>query len=158
MSIKAIRATELLANDLSVAISSEGTSKLKTLYVWKKPNITVQVGTDFFGKAVFEGGLREIPSSIIVDGTDGTIGRTWRGLKLGDPYRAIAEIYGSRYVKEGRLVTIQWKTTTTLEIGWNKQDVINHIGLFGDRRVRRVPIDPAQSWPKSSSRAAGYLL
>ena len=53
-------------------------------YVWRKPNIVVKVDTGFADKPIFKGGLREIPSSVTVDGTDGTLGSTGRGLRLGD--------------------------------------------------------------------------
>jgi hypothetical protein len=101
------------------------------LYVWKKPNVTVQVGTMFATKRIFKGGLAETPYYISVDGSDGVIGKTGRGLKLGDSYSSIATTYGSRYVKKGRRATIQWETTTELEVGWNEKGIINHIELFG---------------------------
>ena len=101
------------------------------LYVWKKRDITIEVGTFIADQAIFKGGLRETPRFVTVDGTDGTLGRTGRGLKLGDPSSAIAEVYGTRYVKQGRRITLQWETTTTLEVRWNEEGIVNHIELLG---------------------------
>lgn len=101
------------------------------LYVWKKKSVTVQVQTMFSDKPTFKSGLRETPSYVTVDGTDGELGRTGRGLRLGDPYRTIAQVYGNRYVRKGRHITIQWETTTTLKVAWNERGVINHIELLG---------------------------
>jgi hypothetical protein len=55
----------------------------------------------FATKRIFKGGLAETPYYISVDGSDGVIGKTGRGLKLGDSYSSIATTYGSRYVKKG---------------------------------------------------------
>jgi hypothetical protein len=76
----------------------------------------------FATKRIFKGGLAETPYYISVDGSDGVIGKTGRGLKLGDSYSSIATTYGSRYVKKGRRATIQWETTTELEVGWNEKE------------------------------------
>lgn len=101
------------------------------LYVWQKPDIRIQIGTMFATKPTFKGGLAETVYFISVDGSDGEIGRTGRGLKLGDPYSAVAKTYGPRFVKNGRRLTIEWKTTTRLEVGWNKDGIVNHITLLG---------------------------
>jgi len=101
------------------------------LYTWKKTNISIELGTQFSDEPIFKGNLRETPSSVEVKGTDGAVGHTGRGLKLGDPYAAIQKVYGPRYVKKGRRITIQWETTTTLEIGWNERGIIDDITLIG---------------------------
>jgi hypothetical protein len=101
------------------------------LYIWKRSNISIKLGTEFSPKPIFKGNLRETPSSVTVDGTASAIGSTGHGLKLGDLYTAIGRIYGSRYLKKGRNITIQWETTTTLVVGWNEQGVIDHIALIG---------------------------
>ncbi len=101
------------------------------LYKWSRPNISIELGTQSSDEPVFTGNLRETPSSINVKRTDGSVGRTGRGLKLGDSYTAIQKVYGSRYLKKGRRITIQWETTTTLEIGWNERGIIDDIALFG---------------------------
>jgi len=101
------------------------------LYKWKRPDISIELGTQFSDEPVFNGNLRETPSSVEVKGTDGSVGRTGRGLKLGDSYTAIQKVYDSRYVKKGRRITIQWETTTMLEIGWNERGIIDDIALLG---------------------------
>ena len=101
------------------------------LYKWKKQNITLEVETFFADKPIFVGGVREVSQAVVVNGTDGIIGKTGQGLKLGDPYSAIAAIYGTRYAKKGRQLTIEWETTTSLEVGWNEQGRVNHIALMG---------------------------
>ena len=95
------------------------------LYKWKRPNISIELTT------YFADDLSETPSSIEVKGTDGVVGHTGRGLKLGDPYTVVQKIYGPRYEKKGRHITIQWKTTTTLEIGWNEHGIIDDMVLIG---------------------------
>ena len=101
------------------------------LYKWKRPDISIELRTQFSDEPVFKGNLRETPSSLEVTGTDGSVGHTGRGLKLGDSYTVIQKVYGSRYVKKGRRITIQWATTTTLEIGWNERGIIDDIALLG---------------------------
>lgn len=100
-------------------------------YIWKKPNITIRVETDFSNEPILKGSARELPADVIVDGTDGTLGKTGRGLKLGDPYTSIERTYGSRYARQGHRITVQWETTTALEIGWNSKGLIDHIALLG---------------------------
>jgi hypothetical protein len=99
-------------------------------YVWRKPNVTVEVATGFAEKPIFKGGLREIPSSVTVDGTDGILGRTGRG-RLGAPYSTVARIYGTQYVTKCRQITLEWKTGTTLEVRWNQKGLIDHIEVIG---------------------------
>ena len=101
------------------------------LYKWKRPDISIELGTQFSDEPIFKGHLRETPASIEVKGADGSVGHTGRGLKLGDSYTAIQKLYGSRYVEKGRRVTIQWETTTTLEVGWNERGIVDDIALFG---------------------------
>jgi hypothetical protein len=101
------------------------------LYLWKKSNLTLQVGTNLATKPILKGSLSESPNYVIVDGTDGTIGKTGRGLKLGDPCTAIATVYGTRYTKKGRRISIQWESSTTLKIGCNENGLIDHIELLG---------------------------
>ena len=101
------------------------------LYKWKRPDISIELRTQFSDEPVFKGNLRETPSSLEVTGTDGSVGHTGRGLKLGDSYTVIQKVYGSRYMKKGRRITIQWATTTTLEIGWNERGIIDDIALLG---------------------------
>jgi hypothetical protein len=74
--------------------------------------------------------MRETPSSVEVKGTDGDLGHTGRGLKFGRPLRRNPEGLRYCYPKNGRHVTIQWETTTTLEIGWNERGVIDDILLI----------------------------
>jgi hypothetical protein len=94
-------------------------------YMWRKRNVTLTIETQFLPKS------GEYVSSIIVEGTDGTLGKTGRGLRLGDDYRAVRRIYGDHYARNGRHISVQWKTTTTLEVGWNKRGVINRMELLG---------------------------
>jgi hypothetical protein len=71
---------------------------------------------------------------VAVEGTDGVLGQTGRGLKLGDPYTKITAIYGSRFVRShdsiGDLIEIEWKSGTSLLVYWNDRGLINKIELF----------------------------
>lgn len=91
----------------------------------------MEVATYFAEKPIFKGGLREIPSSVSVDGNDGSLGRTGRGLRLGDAYSTVARIYGTQYVTKGRQITLEWETGTILEVRWNQKGLIEHIEVIG---------------------------
>lgn len=72
-----------------------------------------------------------------VYGANGAVGQTGRGLKLGDRYGDIVKYYGNRFRRQGRMMTIEWETGTTLEIRWNKSGVINRLDLLGHNGFAR---------------------
>jgi hypothetical protein len=100
-------------------------------YKWKRADISIELRTEYSAEPIFNGNMRETPFSVEIKGTSGALGHTGRGLKLGDSYAAIQKVYGTRYQKKGRHVTIQWENTTRLEIGWNERGVIDDILLIG---------------------------
>jgi hypothetical protein len=106
--------------------ATEGVHGTRT-YLWKKPHVIVTLGTFFSDKP----DLPDVPFYVSVYGTDGSLGRTGRGLKLGDAYGDILHHYGNHFRKQGSTVMIEWKTGTTLQIQWNKSGVINRLDLTG---------------------------
>jgi hypothetical protein len=75
-------------------------------------------------------------SHVSVWGTkpEGKLGRTGKGLALGDSINRLRVLYGSRYIerqaKDVHTVFIEWRDTTGLEIEFDKQGRINHMTLF----------------------------
>jgi hypothetical protein len=98
-------------------------------YVWDEANVRVEVVTAFSIEPVFTGGRREVVTDVTVDGRNGEIGRTGRGLKLGDSYTRVAALYGNRFERNGRKLTIEWDSGASLFVEWNKQNLVTHIEL-----------------------------
>ncbi|MGA3371384.1 MAG: hypothetical protein ABSC48_06430 [Terracidiphilus sp.] len=103
-------------------------------YVWEKPGVTVELRTEFFRSSELQKSDGEFTSVITVTGTNGAVGRTGRGLKLGDPINAIARIYGNRFDRTydgvSDLIEIEWKPGTSIIVRWNDKGLINEIDLF----------------------------
>jgi hypothetical protein len=108
--------------------ATEGVPGSRT-YVWRKRSLVLTLGTFVHGKP----NLPDLIFYVSVAGTDSAIGKTGRGLKLGERNIDINKCYGNRFRKQGRMVTIEWKTGTILEIRWNRSGVINRLDLFGHK-------------------------
>jgi len=98
-------------------------------YVWRKLNVVVTLKTEFIHDARLKGGFNESPELVTVEGSDGAIGRTGRGLKLGDRLSEIEKIYGTRFVKKGKTIYIEWKSGTGLSVTTDDKGLINRIDL-----------------------------
>jgi hypothetical protein len=54
-------------------------------YKWKRADISIELGTEYSAEPIFNGNMRETPSSVEVKGTDGDLGHTGRG-RWSRPY------------------------------------------------------------------------
>jgi hypothetical protein len=99
-------------------------------YVWEKPLVKVTLKTGFLHDARVKGRYAESPEVITVEGSDGSIGRTGRGLKLGDKFSQVEKLYGHKFVRKGNTIDVQWKSGTDLLVTWNDDGLIDKIGLF----------------------------
>ena len=106
--------------------ATEGVPGSRT-YVWRKHRLILTLGTFVSDKP----NVPDIIFYVSVYRSNGAIGKTGRGLKLGDRYADIVKYYGNRFRRQGRMMAIEWKTGTTLEIRWNKSGVINRLDLLG---------------------------
>ena len=106
--------------------ASDGVHGSRT-YVWRKPRLLLTVGTFVSDKP----NVPDLVFYVSVYGGNGAVGQTGRGLKLGARYDDIVKYYGNHFRRQGRVMTIEWKTGTTLEIRWNKSGVINRLNLLG---------------------------
>ena len=106
--------------------ASDGIHGSRT-YVWRKPRLVLTLGTFVSDKP----NVPDLVFYVSVYGANGAVGKTGRGLKLGDRYGDIVKYYGNHFRRQGRGMTIQWQTGTTLEIRWNKSGAINRLDLLG---------------------------
>ncbi len=99
------------------------------LYVWRKSGMTLKLQTTFLHN---RGSDAESESTelIGIEGTDGTLGRTGRGLKLGDRITYAERLYGRRYKKRVKLVEFEWKSGTQLHIHFDDSGAIVKMELF----------------------------
>ena len=100
-------------------------------FIWKRDGVRLVVGT------WNDKGNESTPYSVEVWGphSNGLLGSTGRGLKLGDTLRAIIRIYGRRFAiykfSDGRTqVTLQWRDNTTLYVYLDRSGHIDHMHLL----------------------------
>jgi hypothetical protein len=100
-------------------------------YEWQRGNVKLQLGT------WNDKGDESIAYSAEVWGTksEGKVGQTGRGLKLGATMADVRRIYGPRFSKSKRddgtlQVIIQWKDDTTLYLYFDKTGHVYHMHLL----------------------------
>jgi hypothetical protein len=97
------------------------------LYIWEKPGIKMQVGTDYDNPekvyAVHVWGAKPV----------GKLGVTGKGLALGCDIACVKKIYGERLIQhhpdESMLVFIEG---TELTVGFDDHGHINHLAVVGE--------------------------
>jgi len=99
-------------------------------YVWRKSDVVVTLKTEFIHDPRLKGRFGESPELVTVEGSNGAIGRTGRGLKLGDRLSETEKTYGSGFVKKDNTIEIQWKSGTVLLVTWNDKGLIDQIDLL----------------------------
>ena len=103
--------------------------------IWKTANVKVEVGIDQALNGDNSPGALYI-SYVEVWGTkpDGKLGRTGKGLALGDTIDRLREVYGTRYIEKlangVHTVSIEWRDTTGLQVEFDKNGRVNHMRLL----------------------------
>ena len=101
-------------------------------YFWRRDGVRLRVGTVYKTDRV-TGKIVEGPPNIVdVWGASsgGGLGSTGRGLSLGDTTTALRTIYGPRYERGDRSMTLQWSDETTMVVDLNTSGQITHIQLL----------------------------
>lgn len=99
-------------------------------YEWQAKGLRIELGA-------WNAKSESVPYSVEVWGTKPVrkLGRTGRGLSLGDTQKDVLRIYGNRLfvtkLADGaKYMIIQWRDDTTLYLTFNLQGQINHMHLL----------------------------
>jgi len=101
-------------------------------YEWNRDGVRLRVGTEFRTDETSKKIIESAPMIVDVWSAQAqrrSLGSTGKGLSLGANLTAIRRIYGARFQKDPRSVTVQWKDETTLVIDLNQEGHIVHMQL-----------------------------
>ena len=91
----------------------------------------MRVGTEFRTDETTKKVIESAPMIVDVWGAGvGSIGKTGRGLALGDGISRVMQLYGPRFQKDPHSITLQWKDETTLVLDLDEKGRIIHIQLL----------------------------